>query len=65
MTNQVSTETFFRRCESCGRAYSSEELYDLYAAASLAINPDAVLVDDPTEIEFCPACGQDFSAETT
>lgn len=55
-----SPATVFRTCGACGREYTSVELYDLYAAVSLAVNSDAVLVDDPAEIEFCPHCGQDF-----
>lgn len=53
-------KTVFRACGHCGRQFETEELYDLYAAVSYAVNTDAVLVDDPSEIEFCPSCGQDW-----
>jgi RNA polymerase subunit RPABC4/transcription elongation factor Spt4 len=58
MTNEQVT---YRICGHCKRRYDSEELYDLYAAVSLAINTEAVLVDTPGEVEFCPQCGQDFT----
>lgn len=58
MTEQLNA---FRTCAHCGREYTTaEELYDLYAAVSLAINVNAVLVDTAQEVEFCPTCGQDF-----
>ena len=53
----------WRACTHCGRTFDTrQELFDLYVAYALAINPQAVIsYDDP--LDFCAACGEDFAEE--
>lgn len=53
----------WRTCAHCGRAYQTRtDLFDLYVAYALTINPQAVIdVNDP--LDFCAACGEDFEGE--
>lgn len=53
----------WRVCSNCGRVFATrQELFDLYVAFALAINPNAV-IDENDPLEFCAACGEDFGEE--
>jgi DNA-directed RNA polymerase subunit RPC12/RpoP len=54
------TTTPWRVCRHCGRVYEDRrQLFDLYVAYALAINPHAA-IDEHDPLDFCAACGKDF-----
>lgn len=57
---RITATSTWRVCEGCGREYDSPTaLFMAYVQIARAIDPRAV-IDATEEIDFCPACGEDF-----